>query len=146
MCFQGHHYNFVANKDGVYAAIEQYLGFQTGRLSQVEEFKLIVEFEIRWLREKCQKYSPEFIDGLVQARIASCRESSVLKCGTPGCHYPKTSFRAKFCPKCLPRTTTIGAPTRISTGMTDAPRLCEECKMGVILPGEIYCLGCLGKE
>jgi hypothetical protein len=144
VCFQSNGYIFINNSEKVCAEVEEYVGCQKGRLSQLEGFKAIMSFEIEWLRKNCKKYSQEFIYGFVQSRVENCRRASAFKCATPGCHFPRANLRAKFCPKCQPNSASIGETPRVPTGTTDAPRQCEVCKRGAILPGEIYCLECLG--
>jgi len=51
------HYTFVNNREGVCAAVEAFLGCQKGRLSQLEGFNAIMDYEIEWLRKTNAKYS-----------------------------------------------------------------------------------------
>lgn len=143
VCVESNHYNFVENTEQLYAALEDYLGIQRGRLAQVEDLKPLIRFELEWLKDICRKHSQEFIYGLVQSRIQSCRTTRMRKCKTPGCNYPKANFRAEYCPRCQPRIVQQSRAGRAGLRDADTHTGCLVCG-GAMLPGESYCLACLG--
>jgi hypothetical protein len=134
---------FVPRIDRAFELIESYLVIESHGLSNKTELmgrlKKMVRFEFEWLKEAYRK-EPYTLHEAFSNRLKIARSKKKI-CNSFGCKNSVLSVPESLCPQCdyLNRSAPKGrSHTESSIGV------CVCCNLAGTIPGEIYCLRCLG--